>query len=106
MANLHVRQSFSFLSPKNGLLLLAGLLVATGIAIVLLSSGQFDQWHTLFNIGEIPVKNNLVKVPTAIPFDVKVFVKVFVMINIVIGFVLLDRTILRPIFQKRAERFS
>jgi hypothetical protein len=105
MANLHVRPSFTFLSPKNGLLLLVGLLVATGIAISLLQSGQFDQWHTLFNIGQMPVKNNLVKVPTSVPFDLKLIVKIFVMINIVIGFVLLDRTILRPIFQKRAEGF-
>ena len=106
MARLHTRPSFSLLSPKNGLLLLAGLMVASGLAITLVSSGAFDQWHTFFTIGQIPVKNNVVKLPSSIPFDVKVFVKVFVMINIVIGFVLLDRTILRPIFQRRAERLG
>ena len=106
MAGLHRRPSLSLLSPKNGLLLLVGLMVASGLAITLVSSGAFDQWHTFFNLGQIPIKNNVVKLPTSIPFDVKLIVKILVMINIVIGFVLLDRTILRPIFQKRAERFN
>lgn len=106
MSGLHARPSFSLLSPRNGLLLLIGLMVASGLAIMLVSSGSFDQWHTFFNIGQIPVKNNLVKLPTSVPFDLKVVVKIFVMINVVIAFVLLDRTILRPIFQKRAERFG
>ncbi len=104
MSGLHARPSFSFLSPRNGLLLLIGLMVASGLAIMLVSAGSFDQWHTIFKIGQVPIKNNLLKLPAAIPFDLKLIVKIFVMINIVIAFVLLDRTILRPIFQKRAER--
>jgi hypothetical protein len=106
MAGLHARPSFSFLSPKNGFLLLVGLMVASGLAVMLVSSGQLDQWHTFFNLGQIPIKNNVVKLPTSIPFDLKITVKIFVMINVVIGFVLLDRTILRPIFQKRAEHLG
>jgi len=106
MSSLHARPSFSFLSPRNGLLLLVGLMVASGLAIMLLTSGSFDQWHTFFNLGQIPLKNNWVKLPSSIPFDPKLTVKVFVIVNIIIAFVLLDRTILRPIFQKRSERFS
>jgi len=106
MSSLHAPQAFAFLSPRNGLLLLIGLMVASGLAMMLVSSGSFDQWHTFFSIGQIPLKNNYIKLPTSIPFNLKLTVKVFVMINLVIGFVLLDRTILRPFFQKRAERFS
>jgi len=87
------------------LLLLAGLMVASGLAIIMVSTGSF-QWHIFFNLEQIPFKNNWMKLPTSIPIDLKLTVKLFVMVNIVIGFVLLDRTILRPIFQKRAERFS
>ena len=105
MSNLHARPSFALLSPRNGLLLLIGLIVASGLAIMLVSSGSFDQWHAFFNIGQVPIKNNWITLPTSIPFDLKITVKIFVMINVVIGFVLLDRTILRPIFQKRAERY-
>jgi len=79
--------------------------VASGLAIVLVSSGSVDQWHTFLPIGQVPMKNNWIKLPTSIPFDLKITVKIFVMINVVIGFVLLDRTILRPIFQRRAERY-
>jgi hypothetical protein len=106
MLSLHTKPSFTFLSPKNGLLLLVGLMVASGLAIMLVVTGSMDQWHTIFSLGQIPLKNNWIKIPATIPFDVKLTVKVIVMINVVIGFVLLDRTILRPIFQKRAERFS
>jgi anti-sigma factor RsiW len=106
MTRLHEQSSFTFLSPKNGLLLLIGLIVASGLAIMLVSSSSVNQWHTLLNLGQVPVKTDWIKLPTSIPFDVKLMLKIFVMLNIVIGFVLLDRTILRPIFQKRAERFS
>ena len=106
MASLHSKTSFAFLSPRNGLFLLVGLMVASGLAITLVSSGMFDQWHTYFTLGKIPLKNDLVKLPSSIPFDLKMIVKIFVMLNIVLGLVLLDRTILRPIFQKRAERFG
>jgi hypothetical protein len=106
MSRLHARPAFTFLSPRNGLLLLVGLIVASGLAVIMVSTGSFDQWHTFFTLEQIPLKNNWVKLPTSIPFDMKQTVKIFVLVNIVIGFILLDRTILRPIFQKRAERFS
>jgi len=106
MEGLHTKPSFTFFSPKNGMILLAGLIVASGLALTLLSTGSFDQLHTIFNLNSMPVKTDAIKMPKSIPFDVKLLVKVFVMINLAIGLVLLDRTILRPIFQKRAEKFS
>jgi len=106
MAGLHAKPSFTFFSPKNGLILLTGLLVASGLALTLASSGTFDQLHTVFDFKSLPVDTNLVKNPRSVPFDINLFVKIFVLINLVIGFLLLDRTILRPIFQKRSERLS
>jgi len=106
MEGLHAKPAFTFFSPKNGMILLVGLIVASGLAMTLLSTGSFDQWHTMFNFNALPLKTDVIKIPTSIPFDVKLFVKVFVMLNLAIGLVLLDRTILRPIFQKRSERLS
>jgi len=106
MEGLHAKPSITFFSPKKGLMLLIGLVIASGSALVLLAAGSFDQLHTIFNLGSLPIKNDLVKIPTSIPFDLKLCVKVFVLLNLVIAFVLLDRTILRPIFQKRSERFG
>ncbi len=106
MAGLHTQPPFTFLSPKNGLLLLFGLLIASGLAIVLASSGAPDQWRTFFNFSQLPLKNNWVKLPTGVPIDLKLVVKTVVLLNVVIGLVLLDRTILRPVFQKRTELFT
>ncbi|MBI1767465.1 MAG: hypothetical protein HY015_03625 [Bacteroidetes bacterium] len=103
---LHAKPSFTIFSPKNGLILLIGLVVASGLALILLTAGSFDQLHTVFNFNSLPIKTEAIKIPKTIPFDVKTFVKVFVMLNLVIGFILLDRTILRPIFQRRSERMS
>src|SRR5258708_7654434 len=82
MERLHAKPSFTFFSPKNGLILLVGLIVASGLAMTLLSSGSFDQWHTIFNFNSLPVKTDAIKIPKSIPFDVKLFVKVFVMLNL------------------------
>jgi hypothetical protein len=106
MEGLHAKPSFTFFSPKNGLILLVGLLVASWLALMLASSGAFDQFHTVFDFKSLPVNTDLVKIPKSVPFDIKVFVKIFVLVNLVIGFLLLDRTILRPIFQKRSGRLS
>lgn len=105
MANLHTQITYSFASPRNGLLLLIGLLVASTLAILLIIDSP-NQLHAVFDINQLTVKNDWVKLPSSIPFDLKMAVKIFVMANIVIAFVLLDRTILRPIFRERAERFS
>src|SRR5258706_4678126 len=106
MEHLHTKPLFTFFSPKNGLILLAGFILASGLALTLLSSGTFDQLHTIFNFNSLPIKTDVIKIPKSIPFDLKTFVKIFVMINLAIAFILLDRTILRPIFQKRSERLS
>jgi len=106
MDGLHAKPSFTFFSPKNGLILLTGLIVASGLALTLLSAGAFDQLHTIFNLNSLPVKTDAIKFQTTIPFDVKMFVKIFVMVNLAIALVLLDRTILRPIFQRRSERLD
>ncbi|MGC4022815.1 MAG: hypothetical protein QM734_13140 [Cyclobacteriaceae bacterium] len=106
MSGLHTSTSFNFLSPKNGLILLIGLMVASVIAMALLSVGAFDNWHTLIGVNQIPLKTDLLKMPSSVPFDTKLVVKIFVMLNLILGLILLDRTILRPIFQKRAERFG
>lgn len=106
MNRLHEKATgFSF-SPRNGMILLAGILVASGLGIALLSMGSFDQLHTFFNLQPLPVKSDLVKLPTSFSFDLKLVMKIFLMVNLVLAMVLLDRTILRPIFQRRWERLS
>lgn len=102
MSGLHEKSSSVFLSPKNGFLLIVGLLIASVIALSLISSGAFNQ-QTNFNFNQIPINIDKIKIPTNFIFDLKGFVKGFVIINLILAFVLLDRTILRPIFQKRSS---
>lgn len=105
MSKLHEKPATAFFSPRNGLLLLGGTLVASGLTLVLLSKGTFDQLPTFLNLQAIPLKTDLVKIPTSLPFDMKLTLKIFLGLNLVIGFILLDRTIFRPIFQRRNERY-
>lgn len=106
MGRLHEKPAPAFFSPRNGLLLLSGILVASGLTLVLLSKGTFDQLPTILNLEALPLKTDFVKIPASLPFDMKLTLKLFLGLNLVIGFILLDRTILRPIFQRRHERYA
>jgi hypothetical protein len=106
MGRLHEKPTLFFLSPKNGLLLLGGILVASGLTLAVLSSGSFDQLHTFFNLQNVPLKTDFIKLPSTLPFDLKIVLKIFLVLNLFIGFILLDRTILRPIFQKRSVQYQ
>jgi hypothetical protein len=106
MSRLHEKPALAFFSPRNGLLLLGGILVASGLTLMLLSKGTFDQLPTILNLEALPLKTDLVKIPSSLPFDMKLTLKIFLGLNLVIGFILLDRTILRPIFQRRHERYA
>src|SRR5690348_13362040 len=61
MEGLHAKPSLTFFSPKNGLMLLAGMLVASGLALMLASSGAFDQLHTVFDFKSLPVSTQVIK---------------------------------------------
>ncbi len=95
------------LSPKMGLILLSSILVLTLVGLVMLMNGYFDSLI-------IPLNVNLEswsfeKFPTPnfnFPFPSKWVVTAFLILNMVVGFILLDRTILKPFFQRRAEAFQ
>jgi hypothetical protein len=93
MMNLHTLPVASSLSPRNGVLLLCGTILALTILTLLLGGGMFD---SVINTIEVP------QVKTSIPVNGKWIVNGLVMVNIVLAFILLDRTILRPLFNRRA----
>ncbi len=93
----------SSLSYKRGLLLLLGTLLASGIALALLSAGVFDAPTTPLLV-DAPIDSELFKVPTiSIPFNGKLIVNGIIFLNLGLAFVLFDRTVLRPWFQKRTS---
>lgn len=95
------------LSPKMGLLLLISVLTIATIAVIFLSNGFFDPYVIPMNIN---VKafyfEKLPSFDVNFPFPSKWVVSAFLILNLAIGFILLDRTILKPFFQRRAEEFQ
>lgn len=90
------------ISVKRGLILLIGSIVASGIALSLLSMGAFDTSTSL--LIEPTVQTKFIEVPKiSIPFNTKVLINGIIFLNLGLLLVLLDRTILKPFFQQRAE---
>lgn len=91
------------LSIRNGLFLLAGILVVVFAGMALLSSGIFDQQSQLdlnsFNIVRQYLKLTL---PT-VAVDGEIVVNVIILVNLAIAFVVLDRAVLKPLFQRRLQ---
>ncbi|MBX2945764.1 MAG: hypothetical protein KF725_08010 [Cyclobacteriaceae bacterium] len=91
------------LSARNGLLLLAGVLVAIGIGSLLLANGVFDSPGSI-DLNNMVLQNQYMKEPLpSIPFNGKLVVNIIIMLNIILAFLVLDRTILKPWFDKRAD---
>jgi hypothetical protein len=106
MKDLHSVSLPSSLSPRNGLLLLAGTMVAAGILIVMISAGFFDTANGVVNLDSFqeisPIKKYIQQSLPAIPINGKIVIDILVGLNLVLGFLVLDKTVLRPFFQRRA----
>jgi hypothetical protein len=103
MEGLEMQPARPLLSPRKGLLLLIGILIASGISLMLLTNGVFDQTTTSLMV-DAPIKNKWIEDTTfSIPFNGKILVNGILFLNLGLALVLLDRTILRPLFQKRAS---
>jgi hypothetical protein len=104
MANLHRASVSSSLSPRNGLLLLCGMMVAIGVGALFLSQGLFDGMSETIKISPLPMQEKMVKTPLpSFLFDVKWLVKGFLVLNLGLAFIILDRAILRPFFERRTK---
>lgn len=93
-------QRSSFTSWK-GIFLLAAMLVAIGIASVLVSAGVFDNVHTTINLNqELPEKIIQRSLPS-VDFSGKTMVNIIIMFNLVLAWLVLDKAVLKPLFQRR-----
>ncbi|HRJ29108.1 MAG TPA: hypothetical protein PLV21_09930 [Cyclobacteriaceae bacterium] len=103
MAKLNSYPVRSGLSPRNGLLLLVGVMVAIGIGSLLLANGVFDTPGSI-DLNNMVMQNQYIKEPLpSIPFNGKLVVNIIIMLNIILAFLVLDKTILKPWFDKRAN---
>ncbi|MBL7851533.1 MAG: hypothetical protein JNN04_11570 [Cyclobacteriaceae bacterium] len=103
MRNLSRGAASPYPSPKNGLMLLAGVMVASGMLAALLTAGTFDQVSGLLSLNQMDVLKN-VQAPEipSVNINGKLVMKILIGVNLVLAFIVLDRTVLRPFFQRRA----
>lgn len=104
MSRLHQYPASSGFSIRKGILLLTGVLVVIGIATILLSTGAFDNTTTSIDLNQIEVSRKFVKTPLP-SFDLngKFIVNIIIILNLGLAWIVLDRTILRPFFQRRTQ---
>jgi anti-sigma factor RsiW len=104
MEGLDAQPVGSLFSPRKGLLLLIGVIIASAVSLMLLTNGVFDQTSTSLIVDAAPIKNKWIQDPSfSIPFNGKILVNGILFLNLGLALILLDRTILRPLFQKRTS---
>lgn len=104
MKNLSRGALPSMPSPRNGLMLLAGVMVASGLLAFMVSAGSFDNVSGVFSLDQVaPLKKYVTPSLPTIPISGKLIMNLLIGVNLVLAFVVLDRTVLRPFFQRRTH---
>jgi hypothetical protein len=103
MEKLHDYPVRSSVSVRNSIWLLAGVLVAIGLGSFLLATGIFDTPGSI-NLNQFGLDNKIIQqqLPT-ISFNGKLIVNIIIILNIALAFLVLDRAILRPWFERRTH---
>jgi anti-sigma factor RsiW len=87
---------------RNSIFLLAGVLVAVGVGSLLVAGGVFDGTSTIdLNQTIVPVNKYIEKPLPTFNFNGKLMVNIIILLNLALAFVVLDRAILKPWFEKR-----
>ncbi len=90
-------------SIRNAIFLLIGVLTAIGTISVLIASGVFDGTTSIsLDNTSLPQKIIQQEIPV-LTFSGKLIMNIIIMLNIVVGWILLDKAILRPYFQRRMQ---
>ncbi|MBX2965849.1 MAG: hypothetical protein KF845_06865 [Cyclobacteriaceae bacterium] len=93
----------SGLPLKNGILLLIGVMIAVGIASFLLAAGVFDASGSI-DLNNMVLQNKYIpeSLPS-IPVNTKLIINIIIMLNIALAFLVLDRAVLKPWFERRTR---
>lgn len=102
MSNLHRASATALgLPSRNKMLMLAGILVTIGIAILLLAGGAFESVTTITVDQEILPNNQIREYIPTIPFNGKLVINIVILMNLALAFMILDRAVLKPWFERR-----
>ncbi|MFM7859086.1 MAG: anti-sigma factor family protein [Flammeovirgaceae bacterium] len=103
LSNLDRKPMVNGVSPRNGLLLFAGVLVAVLVVALLLGRGMYDSELTV-PLSEVKFPNIKQTLPS-VNISNKMIVNGILIVAVAISFLVLDRTVLKPLFQKRMHQF-
>jgi hypothetical protein len=107
MANLYRNPAPNRSSIFNGLLLIGGVLILVGLFTILSYAGLFDSAQTQIDLNHISVFHKYInRSLPAIPFNGRLVVNIIIFMNLVLALIVLDRGILKPLFQRRLEAGS
>ncbi|HET9054548.1 MAG TPA: hypothetical protein VFM90_10255 [Cyclobacteriaceae bacterium] len=102
MSNLHRASAATLgLPSRNNMLLLAGILVAIGVAILLIAGGAFDSITSITVDQNFIPNNRLREYIPSIPFNGKLIINIVILMNLALAFIILDRAVLKPWFERR-----
>jgi len=87
---------------RNGIFILVGVLMVVIIASVLVPAGVFDNISTTIDLNQVEISNKYIeKTLPSVSVDGKLMVNIIIIVNLALGWLVLDRAILKPIFQRR-----
>jgi anti-sigma factor RsiW len=87
---------------RNSILILVGVLMVVIIASVLVPAGVFDNISTTIDLNQVELSKKYVeKTLPSVSIDGKLMVNIIIIVNLALGWLVLDRAILKPIFQRR-----
>ena len=102
MSQLHKYPAHSGFSIRNGIFLLVMVLIAIGLAAVLVSTGTFDNTTTSIDLNQMDMSKKFIKTPLpSFEFNGKLIINIIIIANLGLAWLVLDRTILKPFFQRR-----
>lgn len=100
--NLDRKPVVNGISPLNGLLLFAGVVVAVLAVALLLGRGLYDSQMTV-PLSELELPNIKQSLPS-VNISNKMIVNGILIVAVAISFLVLDRTVLKPMFQRRMHQ--
>jgi hypothetical protein len=105
MTNLERKPFYGNLSILNAVLLLGGIMIVVALCALFVSKGLFDGTTSIDLNGMTEVNQYIRKysdrtVPV-IDLSGKTMVNTIIILNLALAFMILDRAILKPLFQRR-----
>jgi len=88
-------------SIRKSILLLAGALIAAVGTAILVASGLFDTVTTTLDLNAVKPADLVKDTMPTLNINGRILINAVVIANIIIAFIVLDRTVLKPLFQKR-----